>query len=452
MKIGLIVLDTLRYDVASECLDLSEMADHVFTNMYSTSRWTVPAHASLFTGLYPTEVGSHSQERKLTTTRRTLAEKLEESGYDTVALSNNVHLDTFFNFDRGFSNLVRGPNLKGRPTDSTDEFDWDELFSTIGDGLLRYPRALRKIVKSDSPTLQTLRTGFTLLRSGATVEGSNTLSWAHEGADEHLNDPSDDLFFFANLMPTHFPYEPPAGYSDKEPLDAQPFHLTLRDEPVTEEEHERHWENYKGAARYLNDELPKIVNKIDWDALFIISDHGEMFGEYGFRGHEYGIWEELVHVPAVALGSAIPDGKTETVTSLLDIHRTLLDLANADTSDFTRGSNLFEIDSTDDRAVYAESTGVGQYSPDATGILSKIPSRWNDDHYMLRTEDIMFIHDKSGDYVMNVESGRARTDLVDEYRECVDKIRSNRKDFTQQGRDETMPDEIEDRLKHLGYK
>lgn len=452
MKIGIIVLDTLRYDTfCSECVDLSS-ATLSLNTFHSTSRWTAPAHASLFTGLYPTETGTHSENRYLTIDRPTLAERLSTTGYHTVAFSNNVHIDPFFNFSRGFEELVRGPNLKGRPTDS-DDFDWDELFSTIGEGPLRYARAVKRVVESDAPTLRTLRTGVEFLRSNV-ADDSNTLDWAHEGADEHLENPPDDLFFFANLMSAHFPYEPPEGYADEEPLDTQPFHLTLRDEPVTDEEHARHWENYKGAARYLNDELPKLIDRVDWDALFVISDHGEMFGEHGFRGHEYGIWPELVHVPAVALGDAVPDGDIDGVTSILDVHKTILDLAGIETDDFVRGRNLFEDDFDDDRAVYTESTGVGQYSPDATGILANIPAEWNKDHYMLRTNDAMFIHDKDGDRVIDPETGERPPERVSELRERVDEVRENRRDFTGESDDsgDEMPDEIEDRLEHLGYK
>lgn len=455
MKVGIAVLDTLRADTFhSECptIDSGNLSLNEF---YSTSRWTAPAHASLFTGLFPTETGTNSGNRYLTTDRPTLAERLSEVGYHTVAFSDNVHIDPFFNFDRGFAELVRGPNLRGRPT-ADDDFDWDELFSSIGDGPLRYARAVKRVVESDAPTLRTLRTGFEFFRSNVTADDPKTLDWAHEGADEHLSDPPEDFFFFANLMQTHFPYDPPEGYADEEPLDTQPFHLTLRDEPVTDEEHARHWENYKGAARYLDDELPKLVERVDWDVLFVISDHGEMFGEHGFRGHEYGIWPELVHVPAVALGDAVPDGEIDAVTSLLDVHKTLLDLAGVETDDFIRGRNLFEDDFDDDRAVYAESTGVGQYSPDATGILANIPAEWNQDHYMLRTNDAMFTHDKDGDRATDPETGEELPDREPELRKRVDEIRANRRDFTgasdEQVDEDEMPDEVEERLEHLGYK
>src|SRR6056297_3358919 len=158
MKLGLVVLDTLRYDAfEDEMGNLASLADHTFEEMHSTSRWTVPAHASLFTGLYPSEVGVGARRRHLTTTRRTLAERLRDAGFDTAALSNNVHIDSFFDFDRGFETLHRGPALRDRPETDRSEFDWEALFSLLDGSRFRPGRAVWEILRSDAPTLPTLR-------------------------------------------------------------------------------------------------------------------------------------------------------------------------------------------------------------------------------------------------------------------------------------------------------
>jgi arylsulfatase len=112
MRLGVIVLDTLRNDVPEDALSsLRNSADHVFSSFYSTARWTSPAHASLFTGYYPTEVGTHANQRHLTTSKLTLAEFLQKQDYETVAASNNINVDHFFDFDRGFGIFERGPGI-----------------------------------------------------------------------------------------------------------------------------------------------------------------------------------------------------------------------------------------------------------------------------------------------------------------------------------------------------
>lgn len=54
-NIALIVLDTLRKDSFDEHFDW--LPGRRFENAWAPSHWTVPVHASLFTGHYPSEVG-----------------------------------------------------------------------------------------------------------------------------------------------------------------------------------------------------------------------------------------------------------------------------------------------------------------------------------------------------------------------------------------------------------
>ncbi|WP_276280664.1 sulfatase [Halorussus caseinilyticus] len=448
MNLGLVVLDTLRHDVYDDVMgDLSSLADHTFERTYSTSRWTVPAHASLFTGLYPSEVGVGARSRHLTTPRRTLAERLSSAGYDTAALSNNVHIDSFFDFDRGFETLHRGPALRDRPEDDRSEFDWEGLFSRLDGSRFRPARAVWEILRSDAPTLPTLRTGVEMFRSPPVNRATNDVSWAFDAMD--AVEDADDQFLFANLMACHYPYDPPEGYADCEPLHVRPHELALREEPVSDEEHARQWECYRGAARYLDDELPRLLDAVDWDLLFVVSDHGELFGEHGLRGHEYGVYEELVRVPAIAIGDAVPEGTTSAVTSLLDVHRTLLETAGVDVPDDVRGRNLFEDDLTD-RAAYAESSGCGHYSPDATGVAAKIPASWDEPHYLLRTDDAAFRVDKDGERAFDPETDAELPDRKTDLRERAERLRAARGDYAgEAGREVT--DEIADRLEHLGY-
>jgi len=450
MNTGLIVLDTLRYDtLLSEMSEIQREADHAFSNLYSTSRWTVPAHGSLFTGLYPSEIETTSSNKYLDTGVQTLAEQFSDTGHLTHCLSNNIHIDPFFGFTKGFESYTRGPALEERPSDRNQEFDWDALFSKLVDGRARYIQAIREIVASDAPTIPTLRTGVQMARAPPVNQATNDLDWFLDEFGPITDAAPEDLFLFANLMSTHYPYDPPDGYCDLEALDTDPFELTLRDEPATDEEHERHLRNYEGAARYLDDELPRVIDAIDWDALFIVGDHGELFGEHGIRGHEYGMYEELVHVPALAFGNEIPSGETDTVASLLDVHRTLLELADIEPGNHVRGENLFDL--PEDRAVYAESVGCGQYEPDAQGTAAKVPASWGEEHYMFRTSDAMFIHDKDGERTIDPtdESEVDDSDL----RERIEELRDGLENYAgDDSANEEVPDEIEDRLEHLGYK
>jgi arylsulfatase len=449
MDIGLVVLDTLRYDVFEQEFERTkDEVDFQFENLYSTSRWTVPAHASLFTGYYPTEVGTHSGNHHLTTEESTLAEQLAAEGYSTVGLSDNTYVDTFFNFDRGFEEFVRGPDLQGQPSDPSG-FDWAGLFSELSPGVRKYPEALIEVVRSDAPTVETVATGIDLVLTSGSMGRSSSVEWLFEGLEEHL-DEADDTFVFANLMTCHSPYLPPKEYRTVEPYPVDPFELMLREEPVTESEHHRHWESYRDCARYLDDQVSRLIEFTDWDALFVVSDHGELFGEHGLRQHQYGVYEELVHVPGVAVGDAVPEGRSRSLTSILDIYRTVLELADVEPNARSRGTNVF--DGPDRERVYAESVGNYRYSPDSKGIDAKIPPSWGDPHRVYGEGSCRFFDDKDGQRAVDADTGRERPDRFDSMASEYEQFRRILTDVAGTDLDKTVPEEIESRLEHLGYR
>lgn len=450
MRLGIVVLDTLRYDVAVDQMSqLFDLADHEFENLYSTGRWTSPAHASLFTGYYPTEVGVHAGQRHLTTPKPTLAEQLRGEGYRTVAASNNINIDRFFDFDRGFDTFHRGPGIEDRPEKNVEGMNWGELEKKIADSGLRRPiEATYRILRSDAPLLPTLKTGIEMFLSHS--EDSSGIEWSRETFERLSEEQPDDLFLFVNFMPCHYPYDPPDEYFDQEPVKKNPVEMTFQDEPVTAEEHERYWSGYVGAARYLDDALPELLDHVDWDCLFVIGDHGELFDEYEMYGHQYGVYQELTHVPALAYGSAVPEGRTSTPTSILDIHRTMLELAGVDFDTDQRGVNLFE-SIHEDRFVYAESEGCEWYSPNATGIEAKIPTSWVDPHYMIRSEKGVFIKDKDGQRAFSPTGKKPKPQLKESLESLAKRIRKRRVDARGDSERRGVPEEVQNRLKQLGY-
>lgn len=448
MNIGIVVLDTLRYDVFTDQMGtVADRSDLVFEQLYSTSRWTTPAHASLFTGFYPSEVGTHTNNLHLTTDKRTLAEVLSDEGFSTYLASNNPHIDSFFSFDRGFGTVIRGPLLQGLPDESTG-FDWFELNANLSDSLLRYPEAVYEVLKSDAPTIPTLKEGLRLI--GTSPNETNKINWIFEGLRETgLFDEDEDSFIFINSMVPHSPYNPPEAYRTVEPHLADPLELLLSEEPVPDEVYQRQWESYNDCARYLDDALMRLFEDIDWDLLFILGDHGELFGEHGLRQHQYGMYEELIHVPAVAHGTSVRNGRTSELQSIVDVHRTILDAVGALSVD-SRGENLFE--SPGREYIYAESVGSIKYSKRAKGIESKIPDFWNEPHwaYIDSGLDKVIVHG-DGMRVVNVASGDLQGD-EEALRRQSEAFRERLWDDSGHTVEREVDSGLEERLKHLGYK
>ena len=121
----LVVLDTTRADALMSYGNTRAVGTNVhklaqesvlYTQAWTSSSWTWPSHASLFTGLYPWEHGAHFAPPQGATSLKpdpffasemsseipTLAQKLQEEGYETVSFSANRLVGPDFSLTRGF--------------------------------------------------------------------------------------------------------------------------------------------------------------------------------------------------------------------------------------------------------------------------------------------------------------------------------------------------------------
>jgi arylsulfatase A-like enzyme len=96
-----IMWDTVRADHlalygyqggATPNLDRWAADARVFENCLSTSGYTLPSHASMFTGLLPSEHCAHNDHTLLDDSYTTIAELLRSVGYRTYLYSANPHI------------------------------------------------------------------------------------------------------------------------------------------------------------------------------------------------------------------------------------------------------------------------------------------------------------------------------------------------------------------------
>ena len=131
----IIVLDTVRADHTSLCgykypttPNLEKLAKDawLFPHGESVDSWTLPAHASLFTGLYPREHGAHASSGRsvrnmegfepygipLAPSKKTLAWFLSRLGYSTGGIAANyTWLCRQFGMDQGFDYYYDLPRM-----------------------------------------------------------------------------------------------------------------------------------------------------------------------------------------------------------------------------------------------------------------------------------------------------------------------------------------------------
>jgi len=143
-------------------------------------------------------------------------------------------------------------------------------------------------------------------------------------AAEVILEDSSQKFVWLQLMETHQPYYPPKALEKEDPkeliyvndlqIDAARGWVKL-----DEKTNQKLWELYRMEAAYLDEQIGKFLEKIDFEktTVIITADHGEEFGEHGQWGHRADKFiPELVHVPLIIL-----NGKKQTITEKIDHYK-----------------------------------------------------------------------------------------------------------------------------------
>jgi arylsulfatase A-like enzyme len=345
-NIAVVVLDTLRKDAFDRHFDW--LPGRRFENAWSPSHWTVPVHGAMFTGRYPSEVGTTAKSERLDYEGPVLAEQLGAAGHTTRAFSSNPYVSPVFDYDRGFDEFTGSWRLRHL---DPELFDWNRFIAeTSDDGVTRYIRALARCIRDDCKTLPSLKQGLHLkLREFGFVSGVND-----DGAAEALDyveqtEFGSDEFLYLNLMEAHTPYDPPEEYETVDLTHGLGLTETLLDDHDATIDVEAVEQAYDDCVRYLSDIYEKIFSALtdEFDYVITLADHGELLGEHDGWGHGYGLYRELTNVPLSVYGPDIDGGTTDELVSLLDIHATVADIAGIETADDTRGRSLLTAEPTD---------------------------------------------------------------------------------------------------------
>lgn len=332
----LIVLDTQRADrlgcfgyekAITPHLDQFARESALFTQAVSPAQWTVPSHASFFTGLYPTVHQVTQSFHSLSDQTPHIAEKLAAEGYQTVGFCNNPLVSVLDNgFRRGFDQFYNyagaAPTLF-QPTNaslgSRFKRKFNDTFTKIADPVQRFVSHSETAFRiSINPLLTPIWSRF------ANFKGQNALSVKHVCqflTEREQAETEDPLFLFFNLMETHLPFWPPqefiaqtAPYLLKDPeaqaimrrwnYEAYRWAVPL-EKPLTELEARVLSDLYDAEVAYqdayLNALFVMLAERANREntLTIIVGDHGDGLGEHGCVGHSFVAYEELVHVPLI---------------------------------------------------------------------------------------------------------------------------------------------------------
>ncbi|MHC4558955.1 MAG: sulfatase [Planctomycetota bacterium] len=320
----LVVLDTVRAESMSlygyersTTPYLKNLAEQgvVFQNAIATSSWTLPTHASLFTGRFHYE-NPTGYYKPLDTTYPTLAEGLNSRGYVTGAfVANNFVCRIESGIARGFAH-------------------YEDYVASVGE--LARSSALIRFAFSEASWVRRLLGYHELLeRLPAPRITNDFLRWVDRI-------PSGQPFFaFLNYFDAHQPYLPPADFAQRfGPTNQINTYLArLGREPclpsnTTTEEIESIRNAYDGAIAYIDEDLNRLFGELrqrgilDRTLVILVSDHGEEFAEHTTLGHAKDLHIQSIRVPLVLrLPDIVPAEVTvqEPVT-LRDIPATVIDI------------------------------------------------------------------------------------------------------------------------------
>jgi len=349
----IVVLDTVRRDAAGwpTAATPAELARARLTpslaalagrgvawsQAWSVAPWTVPSHASLFTGLLPSQHGCDGENLRLRTGLPTLAERLGGAGYRTAAFYSN-------------------PWLADRATGILRDFQ-EKLESSIG--------GLGRMTTGDAGNDQ-----------GGAASAANFRDWLQS------RDPARPFLAFINILEAHLPYAPTAadlavaapGVASDGGVSiawAHEYNAGLHPDSLVDWRHVRSC--YAGdvvaADRLLGQILATLREAgLENDTVVIVtSDHGENLGDHGLFEHQFSVHETLLGVPLVIAGPGIgPAGSTRSAPVLLtDLFATVIELAGLTPDRIPPGSRpLLSGNSAVDRPL------IGEYAGPPAGLLA----------------------------------------------------------------------------------
>ncbi|UCF32840.1 MAG: sulfatase [Phycisphaerales bacterium] len=329
-NIVLISIDTLRADhlgcygyerKTSPRIDRLAAEGALFENMISSTSWTLPAHAALFTGLADSVHGCLDMDQRLDESRVTLAERLKAVGYATVGFFSGPAMHSIFGIAQGF-----------------DQYADCTSFASM--------------------TMKTLASGRSLdggeIRQAAHADITNprvyqeVQSWLRQ--NQHR-----PFFLFIHMWDVHADYIPPPPYDrmfdpDYEgPVTGKDF---ATDSSINADMPERDLRHlialYDGEIAWTDHHVGMILDDLDTLGLrqstivTLLSDHGDEHFEHGLKGHRKTLYDEVIRVPLIIRypGQVPPGRRLAEQARMIDVLPTLLDLAGLPSTNDVMGHSL----------------------------------------------------------------------------------------------------------------
>lgn len=355
-NIILIVLDSLRKDMMYNSLEemlgfRMLLQDGVkLSQVISPSSWTVPSHASIFLGNYPSEHGVHhlfgssrSTEhigqnlKTYSQNNNTLPRVLQRQGYQTLSITSNLLLSKGTGFENGFDSCLSVPPFT----------IIEDVIAQTGDSMPVGDTALESTgTTRDGRGRGSLRLAKEFLHARAELK---KMKFPRYKGGRHVIESFDNavieepFFAYLNLMEAHEPYG--VGYALPPHL-TEPFQLrALRDvagvHSFSTSYVSRTVAAYTQEIKLIDGYIQSLIATLRAKHLYentlvvVTSDHGQALKERNYMGHAGFLYDEIIEVPLVI---KFPNGfsarNTDQGSSLVDMKNFLLPWADGEAVNF----------------------------------------------------------------------------------------------------------------------
>jgi uncharacterized sulfatase len=371
-NIVFLILDTQRSDRlgcygygrgTTPNLDAFAAQATLFENAIAPAQWTVPSHASMFTGEPPSTHLTLQSSDILPSCFTTLAQHLDSAGYHRTGFCNNPLVGLIENdLPRGFESFYNYcGTIKSVPPKPSHRAPgplctaWRKTARKARD-LVAPIQAL--FAQSNKVFQAALNPIFVPLWSRFARFKGDTPASIRDAARfvrQNLMEPGEKPHFvFINVMEPHLPYSPPESFVERfaprirTDSRARGFMrafnrraadwLTPTTRPLSELEASTLSDMYDAEVAYQDHLLGELLHALsqpqcrDRTLVILAADHGEMLGERQYMGHGFGVYRELVHVPLIIRLPGQTRGQSRTAPcSTTRLFHTMLDVAGTAT-------------------------------------------------------------------------------------------------------------------------
>jgi arylsulfatase A-like enzyme len=313
-NIIILIIDTLREDYSSGLETLRELGFVKYENAIAPAPWTLPSHASLITGMYPSQHEIHEaygvyvdrelieiSKQRLNALNHGIIGELMDEGYSTYILSANPFLSPLYGFTKYTENLITGYDYT--PYKRYNEYvEYEKLQSMTKDH--GYIGTALKLIKEGNLGLLNKAIKFyvkrriTKLATKLGIYDPTMEKGSHIIIDylnkKKLNEP---FLLLINIMEAHGPYTP-------KDVDGQLSYnaffnavfLGKLDNKIVKIWQRNYPKHANNAIKKAIEIIKILRNHLDNSLIIVTADHGELLGDGGLN-HGYFLKDGLLKVP-----------------------------------------------------------------------------------------------------------------------------------------------------------